>query len=578
MTKLDYENYFQDSKCKPHHSSKVHELILRHCSYIAKTRTFTFDSKNIVESTPIPSIHDQTDSSSVTESSDMLTSISSMGSAAIYSSTDETVELHRQSSGFSSLLDNTEVSTALTSFEKTPSEEWSPNYDASTNELTPTGQQTDIGKLLSEGTLTSEWTLTCEKSPLTNEQTPIIEETPSHEGAHTSKRTPTSQEYSTGQTSASDKWCATTPTSEETPTIKERSSGEEPTSEIVMNDDTPTPRAVLQSSKDISIDTFELLMLMLTVLENLCCREASSYDTTLTIKTSGQLIDLIDNMHDKKGDDGDGDHEDFEVLWDLVASIIARLSILRTVLFFLFATFRNPKSAKQLVRNNYVSKLVGFVDHELPSALLTSEQLSELVSSVSSERSSSLWKTFSHIVYISLAFRGLLTFQTSCLQFGSLINSTLLALSRELLEQFSLADGFDYLATIALKCEEMHLPGSHSDSKMTSLASAVKMLPRDTTLHVLSLAGKIISLLKKSKLNCKAEADVVPRRKSVDSYLQFQPPSELMTSDVDESSESAGDMESENDKQSRNLGKLIVCLHNVVFCGTFGRLTAKFVE
>lgn len=456
--KLDYDNYFQDPKSKPHHVTVVQELILKHCSHHAlhNKQVFNFDTKNSLDKNQEPALtvpsQDHTDSS--TEESDILTSISSMGSMGLHSSNEETtLELHRQSSGISSLLENTDIPTP---FEKTPINQGTP---------TETGQETP--------------------------------------------------------------------------------------SEIIVSDDTATPCA--ETYQDVSINSFELLLLMLTVLENLCCRDSSSYDTSLTVKTCGQLIDLIACLHEENKDE-----QDLEVVWDLVSTISVRLFLLRTVYFFMYATFRNPKSAKQLVKSSYVTKLVEFVENEIPSATMTAKQAEDLMNELPPANNSCLWQKFHHVLFVSLAFRGLVVFISSCLQFGSLINSSLLALSREFLEQFTNSGGFHHLVTIALKYEELEV-ALHSerlpDNQLSVVAVVIRTLPKDTTLHVLSLAGKLISLLKRGKIHCRGEVDSPNNRKSIGSYLQFQPPSDSMTSDVDESSESAGDMENENERRSRDIGK-----------------------
>lgn len=501
---LEWESYFQDPKTKPHHSITTQKMILEHCDHRFATPISSADQATLLDSAEktltskqdaltscglVLPLRESTDSaSSVADESDILTSlssVSSMGSMGIFSSNpsdsssnhDSTVlQLHRQSSGISSLVESTE--TPITAYQ-------APDSYTATQDTVP--------KIL----VTKE----------------AVERVHHLHGA--------------------------------------------------------------EESQDVNINTLELLNLMLSVLENLCCRDVSSCDTNLTMKTAGQLINIIFCL--KGGQSSTEELGEIDCAWDTSSSVAAQLSILRTVFFFLYTTFRNPKSAKQLVRSSYVKNLVDVVENAASNAICTAEQLEELAEEIdhlSPKRSSecqsellaksALWKRFHSILLFSYSLQGLLSFLCSSLQFGTLINSSLLALSRELLDQFAFNDGFEHVISAVLKMEDMMVtssggrkgPGSES-IVIPSIPQAIRDVPTINIFHVLSVIGKMISLVKKGKSFCRGEVEVPTRRKSEESYLQFQPPVDLMTSDVEESSESAGDMELENDKRSRTLGKSV---------------------
>lgn len=513
LVMLEWESYFQDPKAKPHHSITTQKMILEHCDrrfaspassthkaslLDSEEKTLTSKQDATISCGLVLPLKESTDSSSVADESDILTSlssVSSMGSIGILSSNPSdsssphesiVVQLHRQSSGISSLVESTE--TPITAYQ-------APESSASTQEAVP--------KIL----VTKE----------------AVESIHHLDGA--------------------------------------------------------------EESQDVSINTFELLNLTLSVLENLCCRDVSSCDTTLTMKTAGQLIDIIVCMKDEQTKDVNTEEfEDIYCTWDISSSIAAQLSMLRTVFFFLYTTFRNPKSAKQLVRSSYVKNLVALVENAVSNATFTAVQLEELAEEIEhlspklpsgcqSEClvKSALCKRFHSVLFFSYSLQGLLSYLCSSLQFGTLINSSLLALSRELLDQFALNDGFEHVISAVLKMEDMMVtssgvrkgPGSES-IVIPPIPQAIRDVPNVSIFHMLSVIGKVISLVKKGKSYCRGEVEIPTRRKSEESYLMFQPPVDLMTSDVEESSESAGDMEMENDKRSRSLGKSV--RHVVLIC------------
>lgn len=328
---------------------------------------------------------------------------------------------------------------------------------------------------------------------------------------------------------------------------------------------------------DCSINNFQLSLLLVSTLENLICQSSSSLqDSDLLLHTSGQLIDILYTLSDAKVHSG-------EVLckWDPAAAIAVQLVILRTVFAILYTACRNPKAAKQLSKTSYVQKLLevisgGCLDKEFLTTLQHIE-LAKLVNEVgdhgrdleSKLSCSDLWRTFQQELLPGCFLQGLLLFVMTCIHYGTLINSTLFVLCHEIFEQFSSNGGFEFVAILLQKLDEVYSPEVNSDGKngqldwqvtsSSSYSPKIEQYPRNLANRMVRNLGRMISMLKKGKSCCKSSRDVVVRKSSVVSsgwpVVQeddfeagvVYPPS----SEVEESSESAADMEYEKAKQDQ---------------------------
>lgn len=334
------------------------------------------------------------------------------------------------------------------------------------------------------------------------------------------------------------------------------------------------------------INNFQLSLLLISTLENLTCHSSSSLnDSDLLMHTSGQLIDILCTLSDAK-------HNSVEVLceWEAAAVTAVHLVMLRTVFAILYTACRNPKAAKQLSKTSYVRKLLevvseGCLDKDFATTLQHVE-LAKLVSNVGDDgreldsklSSSDLWRKFQHELLLGCSLQGLLLFVMTCIHYGTLINSTLFVLCHEIFEQFSSNAGFEFVVILLLKLDEIYSQEASLESKddkldwqITSSARRIEQYPKNLSNRIVRNLGKMITMLKKGKSCCRGSRELSGRKSSVvasgwpvaqeDGYemCSVYPQS----SEVEESSESAADMEFEKEKQDQFSGIQHVCERRV---------------
>ena len=325
------------------------------------------------------------------------------------------------------------------------------------------------------------------------------------------------------------------------------------------------------------INNFQLSLLLVSTLENLTCQGSSSlHDSDLLMHTSGQLIDILYTLSDAKDNSIEALCE-----WDPAAVTAIHLAMLRTVFAILYTACRNPKAAKQLSKTTYVRKLLEVVSEGcLDKDFLTTLQHVELAKLVSEGSgrgrefeskltSSDLWRSFQHELLLGCLLQGLLLFVMTCIHYGTVINSTVFVLCHEIFEQFSSNGGFEFLAILLLKLDEIYSQemtlenkDNKTDWQLTSSARKIEQYPRNLTNRIVRNLGKMISMLKKGKSCCNCSREPCNRRTSVvssgwpvvqegafDIYGVYP-----QSSEVEESSESAADMEYEKEKQDQFLG------------------------
>ena len=326
------------------------------------------------------------------------------------------------------------------------------------------------------------------------------------------------------------------------------------------------------SSSHCSINNFELSILLLATLENLTCHGSVSLsDCNLLTHTSGQLIDIVLSLSDAKNKSPEVFCE-----WELGAATSVHLATLRTVFSILCTTCRNPKAAKQLAKTSYVQKLLeviedGCLDKEFLTAIEHFE-LAKLVAGISDKENelnpkllaSDLWSGFQNELLLGCSLHGLLLFVMTCIHYGTLVNSTLYVLCHDIFEQFSSSRGFEFLVTLLLKLDEVYSHeidfesrGNDMDFRLKSFSQRIEQYPRSLSNRVVKNLGKMISMLKKSKTCCRREAG--SRKTSVVSSGNLVTQNDvhemcgvyLPTSEIEESSESAADMEHEKERQDQ---------------------------
>ena len=342
-------------------------------------------------------------------------------------------------------------------------------------------------------------------------------------------------------------------------------------------------RPVLSSEAPASegnpcINSFQLSVLLVSTLENLTCQSSSSlHDPNLLMETCGQLIEILHLLGNTK-ENGD----DVLCNWEPGALIAVQLVILRTVFAILYTMCKNPKAAKQLSKSVYVGKLVeliseGCLDKEFLS-LQQHHELAKLVASTASERDKGsysklsslfLWKTFQQELLLCCSLQGLLLFLTACLHHGTVINPTLIVLCQEIFEQFSSRGGFESVAILLTKLdeiypEELSLEDKEGEKaeKIASPARKIEQQPKNLSRKMVKSLGKMVLVLKKGKSCCKTFRELSSRKNSLaglgrpviqeDNYVMRE--TCLQSSEVEESSESAADMESESQRQDQFSG------------------------
>ncbi|XP_022782202.1 lysosomal-trafficking regulator-like isoform X2 [Stylophora pistillata] len=328
------------------------------------------------------------------------------------------------------------------------------------------------------------------------------------------------------------------------------------------------------SSSHCSINSFELSILLLAILENLTCHgNVSLSDCNLLMHTSGQLIDIVFSLSDAR-------HKSAGVFceWEPGAVTSVHLATLRTVFSILYTACRNPKAAKQLSKTSYVQKLLQVIaDGCLDKEFLTTIQhfeLAKLVTGISDEEkepnskllSSDVWSSFQNELLLGCSLHGLLLFVMTCIHYGTLVNSTLYVLCHEIFEQFSSNGGFDFLVTLLLKLDEVYshevnLESMENDPnfQLKSFARRIEQYPRNLSNRIVRNLGKMISMLKKGKTSCKSSREASSRKTSVVSSGNPVTQDDvyemcgvyLPSYEVEESSESAADMEYEKQRQDQ---------------------------
>ena len=348
--------------------------------------------------------------------------------------------------------------------------------------------------------------------------------------------------------------------------------------DVEVQEQTPAYSSLGAATRSHScINNFQLSLLLVSTLENLTCHSSSSlHDPDLLMHTSGQLIEILHTLSDAK-------EKNVEALcsWEPAAQAAVQLVIIRTVFAILYATCRNTKAAKQLSKSSYVGKLVEVVSEAwLDKEFLSVQQHPELAKVVSkvSDRgkqhgsklsSSYLWRTFQHELLVGCSLHGLMLFVTTCLHYGTVINSSLFVLCQEIFEQFSSKGAFESVAILLLKLDEIYPDELNPEEKdddvdwqIASPGRRIEQYPKNLSKRIVRSLGRMISVLKKGKSCCKSSRELSSRKNSVaaagwpvvqeDGFVMCE--AYPQTSEVEESSESAADMEFESERQDQFSG------------------------
>ena len=325
------------------------------------------------------------------------------------------------------------------------------------------------------------------------------------------------------------------------------------------------------------INNFQLALLLISTLENLTCHRISDlHDPRLLMETSGKLIEIFHMLCKPSMR-----NQDLICCWEAGALTSIQLVILRTIFAILYTMCKDAKAAKQLSKSTYVGKLTEMVselsiDKEFISAQQHPE-LENLITEVCLQghmlqtnlSSSRLWRTFQREILLGYSLHGLVIFVTCCLHHGTIVNSTLFVLCQELFEQLCANGLFECIEVLLLKLDDMYsdetkadAKGFDADAQKASLARSIAQYPKKLSKRMIRSLGKMILVLKKGKSCCKKSREMSSRKNSVvtSEWLVLQgdglairetyPPS----SEVEESSESAADMEFESERQDQFQG------------------------
>ena len=324
----------------------------------------------------------------------------------------------------------------------------------------------------------------------------------------------------------------------------------------------------------VCINNFQLALLLVSILENLICRGIHSiHDPGILMHASGKLIEILQILRNPNP-------RNTEVVcsWDSGALTAIQLVILRTVFAIIYTMSSDAKAAKQLSKSLFIGNLGeivsdGFVDKDFISA----QQHFKLAKAITKENlqrksnlsSFHLWKAFQQEFLQCFSFHGFVLFVTCCLHHGTVMNSSLFVLCQGILDQFSAMGLFEYAKILLLKLDDIH-PNERSadradintDGQHVSFAGKIEQYPKYMSKRIIRSLGKMITVLKKGKSCCRKSRELNNRKNSVvnSERLAIQEDvlaasgTYLRSSEVEESSESAADMEFERERQDQFSG------------------------
>ena len=326
-----------------------------------------------------------------------------------------------------------------------------------------------------------------------------------------------------------------------------------------------TAGSLLSSLNDLqpSISGFDLLLLILSVLENLTGSQRSIHDAALLMHCSGQLINVAYVLGSATSKASHSAEEIF-CEWGASAVAAAQWMMLRTVYAVLYKACRSPKSAKQLARSSYIRKVLEVIQNALgkEDSVQRFEILPTAVKASSDKESRDVFSNrelcaeFYQLLCLASSLDGLMSFLVGCLHYGILVNSSLLMLSEELYQQFATNDGVSLVQKLVLRLEELSTLATETVGAIPSedpgdAHRRLETSPSKAITRVLSTIAKIVMLLKKGKRHCRTSSEH-DRKKTGSLHppcLSEEVASDLCTSDVGESSESTGDMEAESERR-----------------------------
>lgn len=327
----------------------------------------------------------------------------------------------------------------------------------------------------------------------------------------------------------------------------------------------------------VCINNFQLALLLVSILENLICHRIHSiHDPGILMHASGKLIEILQILRNPNP-------RNTEVVccWESGALTAIQLVILRTVFAIIYTMSSDAKAAKQLSKSLLIGNLGeivsdGFVDKDFISALqhfklakvITKENLQRKILK-SNLSSFYLWKAFQQEFLQCFSFHGYVLFVTCCLHHGTVVNSSLFVLCQGILDQFSAKGLFEYAKILLLKLDDSHPHERNADSsdlntdgQNISFAGKIEQYPKYMSKRIIRSLGKMITVLKKGKSCCRKSRELNNRKNSVvnSERLAIQEDvlaacgNYLRSSEVEESSESAADMEFESERQDQFSG------------------------
>ena len=326
----------------------------------------------------------------------------------------------------------------------------------------------------------------------------------------------------------------------------------------------------------VCINNFQLALLLVSILENLTCHGIHSiHNPEILMHASGKLIEILQILRNPNP-------RNTEVVcsWESGSLTAIQLVILRTIFAIIYTMSSDAKAAKQLSKSSYIGNLGeivsdGFVDKDFMSAQLHFK-LAKVITTANFQRKilksnlpSHLWKAFQHELFQCCSLHGFVLFVTCCLHHGTVVNSSLFVLCQGILDQFSAKGLFECAKILLLKLDDIHPHERNADSTVintdgqnVSFGGKIEHYPKYMSKRIIRSLGKMISVLKKGRSCCKKSRELNNRKNSVVNSERLVIQEDILavcgtylrSSEVEESSESAADMEFESERQDQFSG------------------------
>ena len=316
------------------------------------------------------------------------------------------------------------------------------------------------------------------------------------------------------------------------------------------------------------VDAFELTLLILAILEDLFSSDNTTLYRNVAADTYMKLLDIIIMLNRSKTSRiSKLDNSEIDSKWSTSASYAVQIAILRGVFSIAYSSCHKAGSLKALIKSKVVQRTIEMIGHCTNHVSFSPDQFKDIFTFMENpDKSRSFenhnsWKEFQLLLFSSLAAQTLVTFLFSNLHRGIIVLPQLQMLTQELLVQFADSGGFDVVKSSLLKLEcifgQADVTSVTHSPNVIDILQKLKDFPRLSVLRLLSILGRIIFVMKKTRTPCRpfletgrvTLGEVFPQSSPfAEDYDEFYPAS----SDLDSSQESTGDMEKEQERRKSN--------------------------